>query len=505
MWCTAPRRWKIPCWWRCFLRCGRSICRRNSAFFKVYMKPFLRLSVFLAIAFAIACGAEGCNSKVTAVTPAVTSTVSPVVAATKAATLTSTPTKTEAIPPSVTITSVLTITSSPTFTATPVPTSTFMPVPGLAFLFRKGVSIYRYDLSDWSAEEIQAPLNEKVEDVAISPNRKYVAYVDDVGVKLLDRESGGIITVATSKPLWASLVLFSGDNRYLAYNDAEGLKLFNLFNKTSQRVISHKLSTYDEYRNHYYYPYQWSPDSQRLVAGEATSEGDPNLVIIDLAAESLYDISDCGSNITWSLESTKFLMSVSTGGQRACGERPGIYQVVITGNGFTEKLIYEDERTALAPWDYEYNDASYSPDNKWISFVQICNIYDVKLRSSRLILLNLVTSESKDLDTSEDDITTPVWSADGKRLFYTLHGDKEGRVVSLNIDSGEKVILCSIPNEAILISTLTGSDWLIAGVRNGGEWDSLYLVNSIDGRLVKVSDLDSDWWTQPFLGEDPVQ
>jgi hypothetical protein len=270
-------------------------------------------------------------------------------------------------------------------------------------------------------------------DIIASPSGKYLAYEDDIGVNLIDAQSNTIIPVATSKPEWASNILFSGDERYLAYNDAEGLKLFNLINQTSQRVISHVITPHSDWRTHFYYPLLWSPDSQRLIVGVSYYESGDE-VLIDFPSETLYNIIDCGGSSTWSLDSTRFILPVNNSEMYGCGDEPGVYQVTVSENSITEKRVYEEVLSSDEPWKYYYYDVSYSPDEKWISFVRS----NPNGFQSWLMLTELTGAKSIELEVSREEIFTPLWSADSTRLFYTYLGE-ESPVISLSIDSGEKV------------------------------------------------------------------
>ena len=116
-----------------------------------------------------------------------------------------------------------------------------------------------------------------------------------------------------------------------------------------------------------------------------------------------------------------------------------------------------------------------------------------------------MSNEPKELDSSEDDITSPIWSKDGKQLFYTVQGENESQVIRLNLESDEKALLCSLPNRAVLFSDLINDEWLVAGTIINTDWDSLYLINIHDGTVVKVSALGYDSHVKPFLGALPPQ
>jgi hypothetical protein len=66
-------------------------------------------------------------------------------------------------------------------------------------------------------------------------------------------------------------------------------------------------------------------------------------------------------------------------------------------------------------------------------------------------------------------------------------------------------VLGSLPNRAVLLSDLIDDEWLVAGTIINSNWDSLYILNTHDGTVVKASTLGYDSHVEPFLGALPSQ
>ena len=141
-----------------------------------------------------------------------------------------------------------------------------------------------------------------------------------------------------------------------------------------------------------------------------------------------------------------------------------------------------------------YSEVRLSPDERAIVFVEY---FDNGGDSDgyHLRLLDLSSREVRELASSRGEISNLGWSADGKKIFYTLLS----RVNSLDVATGEITALFSVPGNALILSTLSGSGWLVVASEAyaDGPWNRLYLVNSVTGERVEVANVG----VQGFLGQ----
>lgn len=423
-------------------------------------------------------------------------TASPVIAPTLSPSPTNTP-----IP---TITATPTATFTPTSTVTPTPTSTrtstITPTPGpdLNFLYLAQGSIQEYDMLTWTSEKLPVQSEGEIVEAALSPDQSWLAYLDEIGIKILAYPFNQQSVSITSNQSVGANFLFSNNSELLAYTDDEGLKIFNLPEQTSTLLLAHVLDESDEDSYAFYYPRQWSPDSQWLWIGAGHYEGSTRL-LAHILSQTFHEYTACYDDPAWLPTSLVFLTTVSTSDYLGCGWEAGVYRVETAGvNSIREKRIYQ-ETEPVDMWIHLPYGLQVSPDGKMISFVQPSAPYEDL--PSRLILIDLASNESKVLDTREDDIITPIWSADGEKLFYAVQGENASQIISLSIDSGETVILGVVLKTANILTTLADGDWLVVGtVELFTHWESLYLVNTTSGAVVKIAKLDYETYFPPFLG-----
>ncbi len=83
------------------------------------------------------------------------------------------------------------------------------------------------------------------------------------------------------------------------------------------------------------------------------------------------------------------------------------------------------------------------PDQMQISFVQAYQYENPPVFN--LILISIDGSERKLLLSSDKEIATPIWSSDGKSIFYVLHTEDDSTIQQVNISSGQIVIICELP------------------------------------------------------------
>jgi hypothetical protein len=414
--------------------------------------------------------------------------------------------------PTVTSTNSLTtidnITPQPTSTpqATPTaqqPTVTLTPGANISFLLLAKGSIQKYNLQNWSDEKLSIQSDGDVFQAVLSPNQRWLALQDRNGIKIVEQPFIGkprTIPIVQSDRIRLS---FSNNSELLAYSDDEGLKIFSILEETSSLLVAHSVDQSDVSKLRFYYPQQWSPNSEWLWIGVSHWEGVSH-VLAHVSTKTLHEYTGCYSDMDWFETSKAFVASVRYSGYLGCGEEDGIYLVELKNNNqVAEKPIYQEISPSEA-WEHESRDIKLSPDSEKLSFVQL-SYPEQTVQSSHLMLIDVMSNEHKELASSQDDISSPIWSKDGRELFYTVQGEKDSQVILLNPDSGEKAALCSLPNRAVLFSDLINDEWLVAGTIINTDWDSLYLVNIHNGTVVKVSTLGYDSHAQPFLGSLPSQ
>ena len=372
----------------------------------------------------------------------------------------------------------------------------------ISFLYLSQDSIQQYNLRNWSTEKLSIQSDGDIFQAVLSSNQKWLAFQDRNGIKIVEQPFIG-------KPLIIPLVqsdrirlVFSDNSELLAYSDGEGLKILNILEETSSLLVAHSTDQSDVSKIRFYYPQQWSPDSEWLWMGVSHWEGFSH-VLAHVLTKTFHEYTGCYSDTDWFKTSKALVATVHYSGYLSCGDNDGIYLIDLANNNqVVEKRVYQ-EISPSETWERESRDVSLSPDNEKLSFVQL-SYPEQTNQLSRLMLIDMISNEHKELTSSEDDITSPIWSNDGKSLFYTIQGEKESQVIRLNLDSGEEVVLYSLPNRAVL-SDLINAEWLVTGTIIDTDWDSLYLVNTHNGTVVKVSTLGYGHHVEPFLGSLPPQ
>ena len=297
--------------------------------------------------------------------------------------------------------------------------------------------------------------------------------------------------------------MFSDKSEFLAYSDGEGLKVFNVLERTSSLLLRHITDQSDVSKLRFYSPEQWSPDSEWLWLRVSHWEGVSRL-LAHVPTKTFHEYTGCYSDMDWFETSKTFVATVHYSGYLSCGDNDGICVIELKNNNqVIEKRIYQETSPSEA-WERESRDISLSPDNEKISFVQF-SYPEQTNQSSHLMLIDVLSNEHNELDSSQDEITSPIWSDDGKRLFYTIQEEKESQVIRLDLETNEKAVLYSLPNKAIIVTDLIDDEWLVASTITNTDWDSLYLVNTHSGTVVKISTLSYDSHIKPFLGALPSQ
>jgi hypothetical protein len=384
--------------------------------------------------------------------------------------------------------------------AAPAIQPTITPTPGanLSFLYLAQGSIQQYNLRNWSTEKLSVQSDGDILQAVLSSNQRWLAFQDRNGIKIVEQPFIGkplSIPIAQSDRI---RLLFSNNSELLAYSDGEGLKVFNVLEGAASLLLAHITDQSDVSKLRYYSPEQWSPDSEWIWLSVSHWEGVSH-VLAHVPTKTFHEYTGCYSNMDWFNTSKAFVATVHYSGYLSCGDNDGIYLIELKNNNqVTEKRIYQETSPSEA-WEREPRDIRLSPDSEKMSFVQL-SYPDQTNQSSRLMLIDVQSNEQSELDSSQDDITSPIWSDDGKRLFYTIQGEEESQVIRLNLESDEKVVLYSLPNKTIIVSDLIDDEWLVASTITNTDWDSLYLVNTHNGTVVKISMLSDDSHIKPFLG-----
>jgi len=364
-------------------------------------------------------------------------------------------------------------------------------------LFFANGSVQRYNLQNWSSEKIPVQSNGDILQAALSPNQNWLAFQDKSGINIVEYPF-------TGQPLTVSIIqsdvfnfIFSSNSELFTFSDGEGLKIFDISKRTSFLLLPHLLNENDVSDLRKYSPDQWSPNSKWLWVNVYHWEGVSH-ILAHLPTKTFHKYTGCYSDIDWMNAGQAFAATVFYSGYLGCGDNDGIYLIDLDNNQIVEKRIYQETIPSQA-WEREFRDIKISPSGDDIAFVQLSSPY-TDLQSSRLMLINFTNDKYKEIDSSRDDIASPVWSSDGTKLFYTIQGDTESQIISFNLSSNEKNVLNSVLNRAVLISRLPNSEWLIIGTNLNTQWDNLYLINGSTGELVKISSLGYDSYISPFLG-----
>lgn len=389
--------------------------------------------------------------------------------------------------------------------AAPAIQTAITPTPGanISFLYLSQGNIQQYSLRKWSAEKLSIQSDGDILQATLSPDQQWLAFQDKNGLKIVEQPFINQPVVISAIQHEQIRFLFSSNSKLLAYSDGEGLKVFKVLERTSSLLLAHSTDESDVSKLRFYSPQQWSPDSEWLwiVVGHWESISH---VLAHVSTKSFHEYSGCYSDTDWFETSKAFVATVRYSGYWGCGDEDGVYLVELKNNNrITEKRVYQETFPSEA-WEREPRDIKLSPNNTKLSFVQLSHPEQTS-HSSHLMLIDVTSNEHKELRSSQDDIASPVWSTDGKKLFYTIQGKKESQVFHLNLDSGEETVLCSLPNRAVLFSNLINDEWLVVGTVANNDWNSLHLVNIHNDNVVKVSTLDYDSNIQPFLGALPSQ
>lgn len=339
-----------------------------------------------------------------------------------------------------------------------------------------------------------------IKQATLSPDQKWLAYKDDSGIKILERPfESNDPTLLLADNEEQTPFIFSSDSQFLAYSDLDGLKLYDISQRSTSLLVKNVFESppvnVEELRK--YYPLKWSPDGQWLWVNELRWEG-LSRILIHRPTNKIYEFSGCHSDVSWLFDGSAFVVAVSYSDYLGCGEEDGVYLISTIGGKITEKRIYY-ENEPNDPRLRESSDLTLRPQGDMISFVQI-TYPNTNIRNSSLILKKIEDDSVLEIDSSHDEIGSLVWSADGKTLFYVIRSSTESRIVSLAINTLEKIELASVPRTLSIISYLPKLDWLVVGSSQSYKWSGVYLVNSVNGDVVKIADLGDANLSQPYLG-----
>src|SRR5262245_2203856 len=94
--------------------------------------------------------------------------------------------------------------------------------------------------------------------------------------------------------------------------------------------------------------------------------------------------------------------------------------------------IFAQENTSVS-----YFAVTWSPDGKYLSFTEMrrTNTTPPTMKAD-IFIMKTDGTEAKKITGDESNEFAPVWSKDGKRIFFgaTTQGSKEGNIFSVNWD-----------------------------------------------------------------------
>jgi Tol biopolymer transport system component len=395
-----------------------------------------------------------------------------------------TQTPTIMLKPSLLPTTKITSTSklTPIITNPPIPTlqpaATLTPGPGIAFWYIKNGSIYRYSFQSWASEEISILSKGQIVQATFSPNRQYLAYRDDEGVKLSQRPFDKYILIATSKPGWGNGLAYSPNDRFLAYNDGEGLKLYDLNTHENWLLVSHEINKSGEVSyNRYFSPDHWSPDGQWLTVLKLFYEGTSTL-LFNIPNKTAYPFTNCNSEIAWLPGSPKMAVSVTYSGMQACGEEDGIFLVSATVGRVSEKRVFSNNIPS-DPLNRETRYLELSHSGQWISFVQVTYPYSETV--SQLMIIRNDGSDPLELVNTRGSIETPIWSKTDNKIYYI----EDQRLCSVDVSTLEKRDYSFMPYDSEAVSLSPDWNWIVIGNERMGTF-SLWFINMNTGDVISA-------------------
>jgi len=251
-------------------------------------------------------------------------------------------------------------------------------------------------------------------------------------------------TMETTKVSPGSSVDVSPDGSKLAFVKNDSIYISDENGKKPVRLTNSKFPLYDSSP-------RWSPDGSKIVF--ARSDG--NLYIIDVSSKTLSQLTNASKGVyhskpEWSPDGKKIVFHSSD-----LSGFSHIYTIHADGTGLKQL-------TGLSGNNGSEFDAHFSPDGSKIVYNASkqgdIDIYVMNQDGSHPICL---TADTKDV------VSSPVWSADGKKILYTVNEQQESsesRFSVMNRDgSGKKTFRLRVP-------FATPTDW--HGVGQGEEQGS---------------------------------
>lgn len=343
-------------------------------------------------------------------------------------------------------------------------------------------------MQTWSEEIIPVQSNGEIQYATFSPDQNWLAFKDSEGKKLVEKPftaQPAIISKTINDQAGSPGFLFNPDNSLLAYTNDTGLRIHNILEQTSFVLVKHNFDLERVYNFRVYYAEQWSPNGQWLWIDVAGYEA-WYFALAHISSRTIHGFSGCYTDIDWLADSKGFAATVRYSGYLGCGGEDGIHFIALNEDlSLNDQLIHQEndaiEQPGRAPWDLQIN-----PDQTHISFVQAYE--HEKPPVYNLILISVEGRERKLLLSSDEEITTPIWSLDGKSIYYVLHNT----IQHVNISSGKIETVCTLPYAVELASRFDGSNWLIADYGSDrykayGR-SSIYLINGDDGNGIRLPD-----------------
>jgi Tol biopolymer transport system component len=302
--------------------------------------------------------------------------------------------------------------------------------------------VYQYDLQSRTSRRVALPAKGKVERASLSHNAQQIAYADDEGLKIAPTDLEYSRLIKANEP---TKLVGSGFPYTITYT-----------------------------------PLDWSPDGNWLLV----HKGDWEIYYVYLASvqdgilqpvvgEGQY--LGCDTGLSWAPDSSNFATSLM--GVGFCNEPRGGIFVASTGdlrlkNVFSKEVPFSPVTSIVGGT----SDVKWDPKGERIAFIQASWFP----RQPHLLLVSRDGSQVQTVQTSNTDrLHDPIWSSDGKRIFYVDQTDDNGDTIYV-VDLGSLAVTKLYHSLNLhLLSISPHDDWLVFTHRaqqgDAGENDLLLL------------------------------
>jgi hypothetical protein len=391
-------------------------------------------------------------------------------------------------------------TSSPSTIPTSQPTLTPTRGADLSFLYLGMDGIFRYSLSTWSAERIDIPADGLIQYAVLSPDQTWLAYVDAEGLKLIQKPyTDNPYLVEPSSPDEKSFNPKISD-KYLAYTDNVGLKILNLGNRILFTLIKHDIILADTDDNIYYFPEEWSPGGDWLWIYVQFYE-DSSRLLAYVPTKKISEFTACNGYIEWSRNNQSMFTSVTSSGYSGCGCPDGIFKVNFRKDQKVHQTsISEGENTCDADLR-AFNKLSMSPDGTQLVYIFVPDLGQTG-NTYHLMLMNSDGTKLTELVSSSIEIWDVVWSSDGKYIVYTQNDQFTNKLMRYDPKTGVHREIFSSSEFFEITRPLMNEEWIVINEQLQTQSDTtvLFLVNIRTGDAIKVADVNYIFNFNPILG-----